>query len=226
MSLRRADRLFALLQLLSGGRLRTGRQLADALGVALRTVYRDIDALALGGVPVRGERGVGYVLSETHFLPPLNLTDDEAAALRLGAAMVAAHADPGLAGAARELDVKIDAVLSARRRMPPGPPALSAFATADRGRERLGCLRGAISARRKLAIGYRDEAGNASARTVWPLGLEFWGRAWTCAAWCELRDDFRTFRVDRIEACEISGAGFAPVPGRTLADYLARHAAG
>lgn len=225
MSLRRADRLFALLQLLRGGRLRTGRQLAGELGVALRTVYRDIDALAIGGVPVRGERGVGYVLSGPHFLPPLNLTDDEAAALRLGAEMVAAHADPHLARAARELVVKIEAVLPAHRRFPPGPPALSAFAAADRDRGRLGCLRGAIGARRKLAIGYRDAADRSSERTVWPLGLEFWGQAWTCAAWCELRGDFRTFRVDRIEACAISGSGFAPVAGRTLADYFARYAA-
>jgi len=226
MSLRRADRLFALLQLLRGGRLRTGRQLAAELGVALRTVYRDIDALALGGVPVRGERGVGYVLGGPHFLPPLNLTDDEAAALRLGAEMVAAHADPHLARAARELVVKIEAVLPARRRLPPGPPALSAFAAAVRHRGPLGSLRGAIETRRKLEIGYRDADGQASERTVWPLGLEFWGQAWTCAAWCELRGDFRTFRVDRIESCALSGTGFAAVPGRTLADYIARQAVG
>lgn len=223
MPLRRADRLFELLQLLRGGRLRTGRQLAEELGVSLRTVYRDIEAVVGAGVPIDGERGVGFLLREPYFLPPLTLTADELEALTLGVAMVRTHGDEDLAKAAGELLVKIDAVLPAARRSGAAKAPLAVFgAPLDRvHRAWLKTMRTAIKAREKLALAYRDAGDQLSERTVRPLELEHWGKVWTCTAWCELRQDFRMFRVDRVAECRATGERFADEPGRTLSDYEA-----
>src|SRR5262249_20838198 len=188
MALRRADRLFELLQLLRGGRLRTGHELADELGVSLRTVYRDMAALSGSGVPVDGERGVGFLLREPYFLPPLTLTADELEALTLGVAMVRTHGDEDLAKAAGALLLKIDAVLPEGRRTGARtmPLAVQGVPLDRAHRGWLKTMRTAIKGREKLALSYRDAGDQASERTIRPLELEHWGKVWTCTAWCEL----------------------------------------
>lgn len=222
--MRRADRLFALLQALRGGRLRTAAQLAATLEVSSRTIYRDIEALVAQGVPIDGARGVGYLLREPIFLPPLALTRAELEALHLGTAMVAAHGDEALATAARELLIKVEAVLPSDRRAlaRTWPTTARVGNTARVNRRRLGIVRAAIVSRTKLRLVYEDADERISERVVRPLGLEYWGHAWTCTAWCEQRGDFRVFRVDRMSACEPAGETFQPEPGRTLAAYLAQ----
>ena len=219
--MRRADRLFEILQLLRGGRLRTAKDLANALEVSTRTIWRDIADLQKQNVPIDGERGVGYMLRDGYFLPPLALTPLEMEALVWGTRLVEAYGDTALAEAARELQVKISAVPGANN--PEVFHGMAAFshAAVHTARDWLGPIRVAIGARRKIVIGYRDLQERSTNRTVRPLNLEFWGRVWTLTAWCEARADFRAFRCDRIEALDVLADVFRDEPGKRFSDYVA-----
>jgi predicted DNA-binding transcriptional regulator YafY len=223
--MRRTDRLFDLIQILRDGQLHTAREMAEQVEVSVRTLWRDMASLQASGLPVDGERGVGYILRETIDLPPLSLTPDEIEALRLGAALVARGADPSLARAAQMLRAKVESVLPDRWRLPPatdGPFIFTGRETEDSAIH-LPPLRHALRERLRVRLVYRDAAGSYSTRLVRPLQLEFWGRVWTLAAWCETRGDFRSFRLDRIEQLIVTDGPFAAEPGRELADYMARH---
>lgn len=221
--MRRADRLFQLVQILRRDRFTTAARLAEEMGVSERTVYRDIKALALSGIPVQGEAGVGYRVPSRFELPPLMLSVEELEALVMGARMVGAWADPGLKEASETLLRKVEAVLPERlprlRRMPLMVPDFHVPAAAAAF---LGELRYAIRENRKVRIRYVDVRGSASDRVIHPLGLSFWGDRWELVAWCELRAAFRSFRPDRIQDLHGLQVTFTPESGRTLEDYLAR----
>jgi predicted DNA-binding transcriptional regulator YafY len=219
---RRADRLFRIVQMLRRRRVTTAAQLASALSVSVRTIYRDIDDLSASGVPILAEAGVGYALARGFDLPPLMFTRSEVEALVLGARVVRAWADPALAHAAEEALAKIESVLppALRDRIPQSEIFAPDFHVDAEQKARLQPLREAIAERRKLWISYRDGAGAATERVVRPLGLFFWGTTWTLGGWCELRADFRTFRTDRIAQLEPLAISFEPEPGRTLADMI------
>jgi predicted DNA-binding transcriptional regulator YafY len=222
--MRRSDRLFELIQILRDGRLHTARALAERVEVSVRTIWRDMASLQASGLPVDGERGVGYILRERIDLPPLTLTPDEVEALRLGAALVARGADTSLARAAELLRAKVESVLPDRLRRAPsstGPYIFTGRETEDSAIH-LPPLRHALREQLKVRLVYRDAAGDYSTRTVRPLQLEFWGRVWTLAAWCEARSDFRTFRLDRIEQLTLTDSPIPFEPGRELDDYLNR----
>lgn len=220
--MRRADRLFQIVQLLRSDRVTTAARLATELQVSERTVYRDVQDLVRSGVPVQGEAGVGYALPRHFELPPLMFPPAEIEALALGARMVQGQADPALARAARSALSRIENVL---------PKALAArlqqtrlfapdFHVAPAVRERLGELREALDARVVLRLGYATDGGT-SRRDVRPLGLFYWGKVWTLVAWCELRGAFRSFRVDRITSLERRARSFADEPGKRLEDFVA-----
>lgn len=220
--MRRTDRLFDLIQILRDGRLHTARAMAETLEVSVRTIWRDMATLVASGLPVEGERGVGYALREPITLPPLTLTPDEVQALTLGLQLVAEGADPSLAGAAASLRGKIAAVVPERLGVDRGGetwvfPGAEAMAAA----RHLPVLRRAIRLREVVQITYRSAEGAVSQRTVRPLVLEFWGRVWTVASWCETRGDFRSFRVDRMETFLPTGQTFHDEPGRDLAGWRA-----
>lgn len=222
--MRRTDRLFDLVQILRDGRLHRAQDMADALEVSVRTIYRDMDTLMSSGLPIEGERGLGYMITAEITLPPLNLTMTELEALHLGMAVVGEAADAELQAAARSLSSKIDAVLPEDRRAPPTGWgfAVYPFADAARGFQHMPPIRAAIRARQKLDITYRSLDATVTARTVRPLELEYWGRVWTATCWCELREDFRVFRVDRIEELRVLPALFVDEDGKRLADYVAK----
>ena len=222
--MRRTDRLFELIQILRDGRLHRGVDLAERLGVSLRTLYRDMDTLTASGIPVEGERGLGYMMTAPITLPPLNLTLTELEALHLGLAVVAKAADSELQKAAATLSDKIDAVLPEDRAAPASGWgfAVYPFAEAARGFVHMAPLRAAIRSRRKVDITYQAPDSGETQRRIRPLQMEYWGRVWTLTSWCELRDDFRVFRVDRIRTLDVSFEGFAEEEGKTLADYLER----
>jgi predicted DNA-binding transcriptional regulator YafY len=224
--MRRADRLFQIIQHLRSGKLTTARRMAELCEVSERTVYRDIADLVANGVPIDGEAGVGYVLRHGFDIPPLMFTESEIVALVMGARLVAAWGGPGHARGAKAAMAKIDAVLPERIRKRAANVAIHAFPTRGDAAERaaLDLVSEAIDSRHRLAIRYRSLQDQASSRTVRPLGLFYWGKVWTLTAWCELRVDFRSFRIDRIEAVE-QGEPFADEAGRTLADYF-RNAVG
>jgi predicted DNA-binding transcriptional regulator YafY len=222
--MRRADRLFRIVQLLRGGRLQTARNLAEKLQVSHRTIYRDIQDLQLSGMPITGEAGVGYTLRRDLDIPPLMFDREEIAALVLGARMVEAWGGEELTEAANRALRKIEAVLPASLRENIDDVLLYApgFRAPGELRRKLDTLHVAAQQRRILLLAYSREDGQPSVRRVHPLALYFWGGTWTLAAWCELRTDFRTFRVDRIEHVDSLDESFTPRPGQTLADYLRR----
>ena len=220
--MRRADRLADLVEIVRDGRLHTARDLAAALDVSERTIYRDMDTLAASGVPIEGERGVGYLLREPVFLPPLALSLAELEALSLGMAIVGEAADLELKAAAESLLYKVEGHAAIRRRLPRSWGfGVYAFETARAGFAHMPTIRRAIREGQVLRIAYRSLAGETSARDIRPLQAEYWGRVWTCSAWCELRSGFRTFRIDRMETCSETGCRFTPEPGKTIEDYLA-----
>lgn len=220
--MRRADRLFDIIQALRRRKLTTARQLAEQLEVSERTVYRDIRDLIASGVPIDGEAGVGYVLRRGFDLPPLMFKPAEIEALVLGARIVAASGDRELAAAAEDALVKVEAVLPERLRAVAETTALYAPIGRDAPRPGLdmAALRGALRQRRKLRFGYVNAQGEATRRTVRPLCLLYYGPVWLMVAWCELRTDFRSFRLDRIAEPEILDETFRPEPGKRLSDYL------
>jgi len=218
--MRRADRLFKLVQLLRRSRLVTAQRIAEELEVSERTIYRDVRDLALSGVPIRGEAGVGYALAHGFDLPPLMFTEEEIEALVLGTRVVQSYADPELAKAADSVLAKVEMVLPDRLRARVG--ATQIFAPNMRGASgapALGSLRAAIRARKRVRFRYQDLAGAASTREVRPLCVAFWGKVWSVGAWCELRKDFRSFRIDRMQEVQLTST-FPEEPGKTLDDFI------
>ena len=222
--MRRADRLFQIVQYLRGRRLTTAGQLARWLEISERTVYRDIRDLSLSGVPVEGEAGVGYRLSQGFDLPPMMFTLDEVEALAAGARIVEAWAGPELGVHARTAVAKIALALPKSRReeiertriFAPNfhvPPSVAAG---------LDTVRRAILGRRKLRFEYADKDDAKSQRMVRPLAASFWGGSWTITAWCESRADFRNFRLDRMASLEALAETFEESPGKSLEDFLRR----
>ena len=225
--MRRADRLFALVQLIRGRRLSTAAFLAGRLEVSPRTVYRDVADLQHQGVPIEGEAGVGYRMRAGFDLPPLMFSRAEAQALVAAVRLALPRLDDGLGPAAETALSKILGVLPAATRLE--AERLPVFAPAQVGtdaatRDRLATLRLATEAHRLLQLDYLDLNDRASHRTVRPLGCFFWGQVWTLAAWCESREDFRSFRVDRIAALLVLDQTFRDEPGRGLADLKRRFA--
>ncbi|CUH48665.1 helix-turn-helix transcriptional regulator [Ruegeria atlantica] len=219
--MRRSDRLFDIIQILRDGKLHRAQDIADRLEVSVRTIYRDMDTLVASGVPVEGERGIGYIVREQITLPPLNLTPAELEALNLGMAIVAEAADPDLKAAATSLADKIDAVLPTQvvAEADSWKFAVYPFADAARGLAHMAPIRAAIKSRQKLRLSYRRIDGVLTDRVIRPLHMEYWGRVWTLTAWCELRQGFRVFRIDLIETILPLPEVFADEPGKSLSDY-------
>lgn len=222
--MRRADRLFQIVQYLRGGRLVRARQLAEWLEVSERTIYRDIADLQASGVPIDGAAGVGYILRSGYDMPPLMFSRDEIVALIAGARLIRAWGGAGMARAAEEALIKIDAVLPdpLRERMSRVEVHAIAAEMTDEVRALIDRLEAAAEGRKGLKISYKDAAGESSERIIRPLGLWFWGKVWTLVAWCELRADFRMFRVDRMTGIDETGKTFRPESGKTLKDFYRR----
>lgn len=222
--MRRADRLFAIVQHLRGRRVTTAAQLARWLEVSERTIYRDIADLCASGVPIDGEAGVGYRIRAGFDLPPLMFSFDEIDALVIGARFVESWGGPGLANGARSALAKIAAALPSDKRIALERTSLFApgFFIDPKPGECLDALRRAIAERRFADLDYKDAEGRSTRRRVRPLGLYFWGDAWTLGAWCEMRRDFRNFRLDRVGAVAVATARYPDEPGRRLEDYVRR----
>lgn len=220
--MRRADRLFTIVQLLRGGRYVTARTLAERLEVSERTIYRDIDELSRSGVPVEGEAGRGFRLPKSFEIPPLMFERNEIEALVVGARFVEAWCGPGLASSARSALARIRGAVPTNLVADVDDARVFAPRFGRRGTTKhFEAVHRAISERHRLHISYASEDGQTNRRTVRPLGLFFWGKVWTLAAWCEMREDFRNFRIDRMLEVTSTDA-FADEPDKTLDVFLAR----
>lgn len=217
--MRRADRLMSLVQILRDGALHRAGDLAAAVDVSLRTIYRDMETLAASGVPIEGERGVGYHVTAAITLPPLNLTMTELEALHLGLLAVESGQDTELASAAQSLTRKLDAVMPEDRSRAPATVgfAVYPFADAAKGFQHLPQIRQALRTRQKLSVTHKGID-----RTVRPLQLDYWGRLWTCVVWCETRRAFDDIRVDEITALRVLPSLFVDEPEKSLKAYTAQ----
>jgi predicted DNA-binding transcriptional regulator YafY len=220
--MRRADRLFRIVQFLRQGRLLTAQTLADKLQVSQRTIYRDIQDLQLAGTPIEGEAGVGYTLRRDMDLPPLMFTRGELTALVLGARLVRAWGGAENVLGANQALQRIEAILPPELRTEFDSILLYApgYRMQQPLRERLDKLHDACKSRRVIRFGYARQDGERSQRNVRPLALAFWSGVWTLASWCELREDFRDFRIDRMEEVEVLDRNFTQRRGQRLEDYL------
>jgi predicted DNA-binding transcriptional regulator YafY len=222
--MRRADRLFEIIQHMRRRPTVRARDLAEALEVSERTIYRDVSDLMASGVPIEGEAGVGYVLRAGFDLPPLMFKEQEIEALVLGARIVESWADGELAEAASDAIAKIGAVIPDRLRGYMANTALLAPSMhyMEPISFDLGDLRRAVRNQIKVRFRYTDVLAQGSERTVRPLSLAYFGPVWVLAAWCELRVDFRTFRLDRMEGFGVLEDRFRTEAGKTLHDFLKR----
>jgi predicted DNA-binding transcriptional regulator YafY len=220
--MRRADRLFRIVQFLRLGRLLTAQALAEKLQVSQRTIYRDIQDLQLSGTPIVGEAGVGYTIRRDFDLPPLMFTRSELTALVLGARLVRAWGGAENVIAATQALQRIEAVLPADLRSELDSILLYApgFVMAQYLRERLDELHAACLKRRSITFDYEREDGERSSRSVRPLALVFWSGVWTLTSWCELRENFMTFRIDRMQQVQVLEREFVQRRGQRLEDYL------
>jgi predicted DNA-binding transcriptional regulator YafY len=198
--MRKADRLFQLVNLIRSHQPITAGQLAERIGVSVRTIYRYIDDLSVSGIPIYGEPGVGYALDEDFELPPLTLTHDEIAALMLGVEILSRATGNDLAAAAKTLLSKIGAVLPPHSFDPTRTPirALGDILN-DQSLRHWNDLYRAIQQQQAVTIVYLSLKEQLSQRIVFPLGLFYWGGKWTVGTWCILRNAYRDFRVDRIQ---------------------------
>ena len=210
--MRRADRLLRIIQILRRHRRPVkGQSMAEELEVSLRTLYRDIADLITDGVPIRGEAGVGYVLGQGYDLPPLMFTTDEVEAVMLGLRWVMRRGDKELVRAALDAVAKVGTVL-------PGdlktvlfdtalivPPAWRAYPDAVD----VASLRRAIREQRKVLLNYQDEAGALTERVIWPIAISYFDAQRLIIGWCELRQDFRSFRTDRMAKADVQTEKYA-----------------
>lgn len=220
--MRRADRLFQIVQGLRHDRVVTARQLAAQLEVSERTIYRDIQDLSLSGVPIAGEAGRGYRLMKGFHLSPLMFNEEELAALLLGARMVQTWTDKSLARAAHQAMAKIEHVIPdhLKPELEKQEIMVPAFPVSLTVSDELEILRAALKQQRKVHFDYQREDKENSSRIVHPLGLFYWGKVWTLVAWCELRGSFRHFRLDRMSNIASLEDRFESLEGRTLQDFL------
>jgi len=207
----RADRLLRLVQLLRRYRAPVSAAvLAQELDVSVRSIYRDVETLRAQGAGIEGEAGLGYVLKPGFLLPPLMFSDEELEAVTLGLRLTAEHGDAALERAAGEVVAKLRAVLPKDLQALLSGTGLLAGPARARPRETidLGEVRRALRFERKVRLEYTDQRGSVSSRVVWPVALGFFERSRVLVAWCETRDDFRSFRVDRIARFTTLGTGF------------------
>jgi predicted DNA-binding transcriptional regulator YafY len=223
--MRRADRLIKLVHFLrSRRRAVTAQQIAEEFEVCTRTVYRDIQDLAASGTPIVGEAGIGYLIDKSYYMPPIAFDVEELEALGLGLSMAAQWTDAHLARNAESALEKIRAVLPKDLQgeleqittysMPNQADVPWVISFSD--------LREAIRKRRKIIIDYTNEAQQSSKRTLRPLALIYCGPVWLLAAWCEKRDDFRNFRLDRISNMQDANEQFEDDPAKNLTAYKAQ----
>ena len=220
--MRRADRLFQIIQILRRSqRPVTANAMAAELETSQRSVYRDIATLIGQRVPIRGEAGIGYVLEKGFDLPPLMLTAEEIEVVALGADWVAGRGDPALARAARDLIAKIVAAVPERLRplvLEPASASPPARNLPGHGLD-MALLREQIRNGRKVVLTYRDEQGRDTERVIWPVTVGYLDNASIVIAWCELRQAFRSFRTDRVAGAAFLEERFPERPSRLRARW-------
>lgn len=218
--MRRADRLFQIIQLLKNRRLTTAQLLSEVLEVSTRTIYRDIQDLIVSGIPIEGEAGVGYMLRKEVDVPPLMFSETELEAIQVGMRMVQAWGGHELSKAAKQAMIKVSAVLPERLQSFNALMFAPNFYDQAPEFQHIDTLRNAARTKQVLRFDYLDANQNPTLRQVRPLAIYLWKAKWTVLTWCELREDFRNFRIDRIQTITYIGKSFEAQVGQRLEDFL------
>ncbi len=220
--MRRADRLFQIIEMLRGKKAVTAQSLAQQLHISVRTLYRDVADLIASGVPIEGEAGVGYMLRRGFDLPPIMFDRDEIEAVVAGSRFVQSLAGTELGAAAQRVLAKVEAVLPAHRRAEIEKPRLyaSSFSIRTSEAKRLDQIRQAINHLNVLSFTYTRMDGEHSSRAIRPLLLMYWPPNWVVGGWCELREEFRTFRLDRVGQMDVMARRFTDEPGKGFDDFM------
>lgn len=221
--MRRADRLIKLTHFLrSRAQAVTASRIAEEFEVCTRTVYRDIHDLIDSGVPISGEAGVGYIIDKKYYLPPIAFDVDELEAISLGISMVRLWTDDEFAAKANNAFEKIQAVLPAK--LQDQLQQITTYSLSTRPSRpwsvNFSELRNCIQTRRKIHIEYSDGANQKTSRTLRPLALIFFSPVWLLASWCEKREDFRNFRLDRIRDLQYCEEKFSDYKDKNLLAYI------
>jgi len=194
------------------------------LEVSPRTIYRDMATLVAMGAPVRGEAGLGYQLEKGYFLPPLHFDADELEAIMLGVRLFMARGDGDLGAAAQRVSGKISSTMQAgagdRYKNLPLRAVSKLTEEHSKANLHLSFLRRAVRDRVVVTLEYLDLKDNITERIVRPLGLTMFDAVWLLTGWCESRNDFRNFRLDRISKVETAGQVFRHQKGQRFEDYL------
>jgi len=220
--MRKTDRFLKIITFLQGRRRAViADRIATECEVSVRTIYRDIKEMMASGVPISGEAGVGYLLDHGYHLPPLSFDVEEIESLVLGMAMVCNWTDEKMARSARSALDKIKNALPERSLDKLYGTALFSFQSAQHvpWTVDFSAIRSAIRHKKKIEISYEDGKQSTSVRTLRPLALAFFGPVWLLMAWCEKREDFRNFRLDRIHELVELDTVFVDEPGKALNDY-------
>ncbi len=225
--MRRADRLIRIVHFLRGRRQAvTARRIAEEFEICTRTVYRDIQDLMNSGTPISGEAGVGYLIDKQYYLPPVTFDIEELEAIGLGISMVRQWTDARFARKADSAFARIQAVLPAT--LQGELDQITTYSMPNQSElpwtVSLSDLREFIRDRRKIRISYSDQAQQVTIRILRPLALVFCGPVWLLAAWCEKRNDFRNFRLDRIQVAEACEETFEDDADKNLSAYKAQDA--
>jgi len=223
-----SSRLLELLSLLQGRRDWPGEELAERLEVSGRTVRRDMERLRQLGYPVESLTGPagGYRLRAGSAMPPLLLDDEEAIAIAVGLRTAARASVTGIEEAAVRALVKLEQVLPAHLRRRVGALGSATFTLPTGGPtvdpQHLTVIAATCRDRERLRFGYRRRDGIHSRREVEPHSLLNYGRRWYLLAWDREREDWRTFRVDRLTRPAATGVRFPPrrLPARDAAAYV------
>ncbi|MBU2982908.1 YafY family transcriptional regulator [Lentibacter algarum] len=216
----RSTRMFEIIQILRAARQpRTAQRLADELEVTKRTVYRDIAALQAMRVPVEGAAGLGYVMRSGYDLPPVNFDVEEAEAVTVGLALIARTGDKGLTRAAKSAAQKLAAATGLSETVYASTWGVEAPTGVD-----LSQVRQAIREERKMAIAYENGEGEQTQRVIWPIAIAYHSEVNMLAAWCEMRQDLRHFRPDRISAAEVLDARFAGAGDKLRQEWIKGYA--
>lgn len=214
--MQRTDRLFQLIQILRAADAPlTAASIAVQLEVSPRTVYRDVVTLQSMRVPIEGEVGIGYVMQAGYDLPPLNFSQEEVEAIVVGLSLLSRTGDRGLQSAAETVLSKIDLHKTASDKL-----KVSDWGIINIDEALLRQLRQAINASEKLAIRYEDSQSDLTERTILPLTVTYYVKVAVLGAWCELRNSFRHFRIDRIMRCEPTGQSFAEQADRLREELI------
>lgn len=224
--LNRIDRLHAILTHLQSRKRVTAQQIADRFSISLRTVYRDIKALDESGVPVIGEAGSGYSIMEGYRLPPVMFTKEEAAALLMGGKLAQQMTDVSVQKNFEDAMYKIQSVLRTAdkeylEQLLPNMEVTPGRVPVDESSNRhLSALQKAIAEKIVLFIRYQTNMETISERMVEPVGLWHYSNHWHLIGWCRLRNNYRDFRVSRIQRLQLKDEVFTPRSYQSLKDYI------